>query len=81
MVNGNNLLESQNLSRDPEALAKHVNSAWLHRRDELGESQWLINTLYGISLLVGDRKAAKLEELKARYGGTQIERLLRRLFD
>lgn len=80
-VNGNQLIESQSLSRDAEALAKQANSAWITLRDELAESQKLINALHGLSLLVGDRKAAKLEELKVRYAGTQIERLLERLFD
>ncbi|MNR44672.1 hypothetical protein D3C85_1634430 [compost metagenome] len=48
-------------------------------RDELADSQQLINALHGISLLTGERKAAKFEELKARYEGTQIEQLLERL--
>jgi serine/threonine protein phosphatase 1 len=81
MVNGNKLIESQSLSLEAEALVKHANSAWLPLRDELVESQRLINALHGLSLLVGDRKAAKLEELKVRYAGTQIERLLESLFD
>lgn len=80
MVNGNKLIESQSLSFDAEALAKQANSAWLTLRDELAESQKLINALHGLSLLVGDRKAAKLEELKARYAGTQVEQLLERLY-
>ena len=40
-----------------------------------------INSLHGLSLLNGARRAAKLEELNARYEGTQIEKLLERLFD
>jgi hypothetical protein len=46
---------------------------------ELVESQKLINVLHGLSLLAGDRKAAKRDELKARYQGAQIKQL--RLFD
>lgn len=78
-VNANKLIESQSLSRDAEVLVKQANSAWLTLMDEVAESQKLINALHGFSLLIGDRKAAKLEELKARYKGTQIEQLLQRL--
>lgn len=79
-ANANKLIESQSLSHDAEVLVKQANSVWLTLREELAESQKLINALHGLSLLVGDRKAAKLEELKVRYAGTQIEQLLERLY-
>jgi len=79
MTHSNKLIESQALSLEAESLVKQVNSAWLAMRDELTDSQQLINALHGINLLTGERKAAKLEELKARYEGTQIEQLLERL--
>ena len=79
LVNGNKLIESQSMSRDAEVLAKHANSAWLTLREELADSQRLINALHGVSLLVGDRRSAKVDELKTRYAGTQIEQLLQRL--
>jgi serine/threonine protein phosphatase 1 len=79
MTHSNKLIESQTLSLEAESLVKKVNSAWLAMRDELTDSQQLTNALHGISLLTGERKAAKLEELKARYEGTQIEQLLERL--
>jgi serine/threonine protein phosphatase 1 len=75
----NKLIESQVLSQEANTLVKQINSAWLAMRDELADSHKLINALHGISLLTGERKAAKLEELKVRYEGTQIEKLLDRL--
>lgn len=75
----NKLIESQVLCQEADTLVKQVNSAWLAMRDELSDSHKLINALHGISLLTGERKAAKLEELKGRYEGTQIEKLLGRL--
>ncbi|QKG67046.1 metallophosphoesterase [Pseudomonas sp. B14-6] len=80
-VNGNRLIESRGLSLEAEALVKQANSAWLSLRDEIAEPQRFINSLHGLSLLAGDRRAAKLEELKTRYEGTQIEQLLGRLLD
>lgn len=79
-VNGNRLIESQGLSLEAEALAKQANTAWLSLRDEIAEPQRFINSLHGFSLLTGARRAAKLDELKERYEGTQIEKLLERLF-
>lgn len=80
MAHSNKLIESQGLSLEAEALAKQVNSIWLPMRDELADTHKFINALHGLSLMTGERKAAKLEELKARYAGTQIEKLLERLF-
>jgi len=79
-VNGNRLIESQSLSQKAEALAKQANSSWITMRDEDAESEKLINALHGLSLLTGERRGAKLDELKARYSGTQMEQLLQRLF-
>lgn len=79
-VNANKLIESQNLSVEaPRLYVKQVNSGWFNLSDEIAEPQRFINALHGLSLLVGDRKAAKLEELKARYEGTRIGELLQRL--
>ncbi|MCQ9136812.1 hypothetical protein, partial [Streptomyces hilarionis] len=66
-VNGNRLIESQTLSRKAEALAKQANSSWITMRNEDAESEKLINALHGLSLLTGERRGAKLDELKARY--------------
>lgn len=79
-VNSNRLIESQSLSGKAEAFAKRVNSSWITMRDEVAESQKLLNALHGLSLLTGERRAAKLDELAARYRGTQTEQLLQRLF-
>lgn len=79
-VNGNRLIESQSLCGKAEALAKRANSSWITMREEHAESQRLINALHGLSLLTDERRAAKLDELTARYRGTQTEKLLQRLF-
>lgn len=79
-VNSNRLIESQNLSRKAEALAKQANSSWITLREEDAESRRLINALHGLSLLTGERRAAKLDDLTARYRGTQTGQLLQRLF-
>lgn len=39
-----------------------------------------LNALHGLSLLTGNRRSAKLEELQARYAGTPNGDLLIRLF-
>jgi serine/threonine protein phosphatase 1 len=80
MVHSNKLIESMVLSLEADALVKQVNSTWLPMREDLADSHKLINALHGLSLITGERKAAKLEELKSRYAGTQIEKLLERLF-
>lgn len=79
-VQGNKLIESQSLSREAEGLVKQARSTWLPLMTEISESQKIFNALHGLSLLSEDRKVAKLEELKARYAGTQIGDLLNRLF-
>lgn len=49
-------------------------------RGQDAESEKLINALHGLSFLTGERRVAKLDELKAKYSGTQTEQLLERLF-
>ncbi len=78
-IQKNNLIESQTLSREAEALIKQSHSTWLPLLGEISDSQRLINALHGLSLLSGDRRAAKLDELKARCAGTQFRRMLNRL--
>lgn len=80
MAHGNKLIESQGLSSRADELAKQVNSAWLNLREEISAPQRFINELHGLSLISGERRNAKLEQLKASYAGTQIEQLLARLF-
>jgi len=46
---------------------------------EVETSQKLLNELHGLSLLAEAQRAAKLEELKSKYRGTQIEGVLTRL--
>ena len=80
-TNANKLIESQRLSHEADELARRVNTTWLTLRSEIGESQKLLNALHGLSLLTGERREAKLEELKFKHAGTQIEGLLSRLLD
>lgn len=81
LVHANKLLESQIASREAQVLAKQVNSAWLNMADQIAGMQQLVNALHGLSLLTGERRSAKLEELRARYLGTPTESLLSRLFE
>jgi serine/threonine protein phosphatase 1 len=69
------------LSREAGEIAIRANTAWLTLQSEIEASQKLLNALHGLSLVRGDQRAAKLEELKSRYEGTQVEGLLDRLFD
>lgn len=80
-TNGNKLIESQRLSHEADELARRVNTTWLTLRSEISDIQKLLNVLHGLSLLTGERRAAKLEELKFKHAGTQIEGLLSRLLD
>lgn len=79
-VHGNKLIESQGLSLEAETLIKQARSTWLPLMSEIDESQRFVNALHGLSLLTEDRRAAKLEQLKARYVGMQMGDLLSRLF-
>ena len=76
----NRLIESQNLSIKADALAARANTAWMTLLSEVEASQKLLNELHGLSLLAKAQRAVKLEELKSKYQGTQIEGLLTRLF-
>ncbi|MCE1010340.1 hypothetical protein [Pseudomonas monteilii] len=80
LVHTNKLPESQIASREAEVLAKQVNSAWLNMADEIAGMQQLMNVLHGLSLLSGERRSAKLEELHGRYAGTPTGDLLIQLF-
>lgn len=80
-IGRNHLIESKSLSKEVGALVRSTNTQWLSMQDDLVESQRFINVLHGLSFLSGDRKKAKLEEIRARYAGTQIGMLLERLFD
>lgn len=79
LVHANKLLESQIASRDVEAQTKQIGSTWLSIADEIAGMQQLVNALHGLSLLTGERRSAKLEDLKTRYQGTPTEQLLTRL--
>lgn len=78
-THANKLIESQSLSKKSHEIAQRASTAWVALEQEISEHQELINALHGLSLVTGDRRAAKLEELKAKYAGTQIELLLMRL--
>lgn len=80
LVHANKLLESQIASREAEVRAKQISSAWLNMADEIAGMQQLVNALHGLSLLTGERRSAKLEELQQRYAGTPTEDLIIRLF-
>lgn len=80
-IHANRLIESQSLSQEADELTRRLNTTWLTLRSEIGESQKLLNALHGLSLLTEERRAAKLEELKFKHSGTQIEGLLSRLLD
>lgn len=77
----NKLIESQALSSEAGEIVIRANTAWLTLHSEIEASQKLVNALHGLSLIRGDQRTAKLDELKSRYEGTQIEGLLDRLFD
>ncbi|MGA9220124.1 metallophosphoesterase [Pseudomonas sp. CFBP 8772] len=80
MLSASTLIESQRLSRKAEDLAARANTAWLALQPEVEASQKLLNELHGLSLLGGERRVLKLEELRSGYEGTPIEGLLNRLF-
>lgn len=80
MLSASTLIESQRLSRKAEDLAARANTAWLALQPEVEASQKLLNELHGLSLLGGERRVLKLEELRSGYEGTHIEGLLNRLF-
>jgi serine/threonine protein phosphatase 1 len=81
LVNANKLIESQEISRSVDALAREANTAWLSFEERLNEERQFTNALHGLSLLRGESREAKLSELKEKYRGTQLSGLLERLFD
>lgn len=80
LVHSNKLLESQIASREAEVRARQISSVWLNMAEEIADMQQLVNALHGLSLLTGERRSAKLEELHDRYAGTPTGDLLIRLF-
>lgn len=80
LVHASKLIESQIASREAEVRAKQIASAWLNLADEIAGMQQLVNALHVLSLLTGERRSAKLEELHGRYAGTPTGELLARLF-
>jgi len=80
LVHASKLIESQIVSRDAETKAKQIRSVWLNMADEIAGMQQLVNALHGLSILTGERRSAKQEELQLRYAGTPTGDLLRRLF-
>ncbi|WP_110973201.1 metallophosphoesterase [Pseudomonas huaxiensis] len=81
LTHANKLIETQIASREAEALAQQITSTWLNLADDVAGMQQLMNSLHGLSLLSGERRSAKLEELQGRYAGTHTGELLIRLFD
>ncbi|MBL7229445.1 MAG: hypothetical protein JJK56_15830 [Pseudomonas sp.] len=47
--------------------------------DEIAGMQQVVNALHGLSLLTGEHRSAKSEELLERYAGTPTEDLIVRL--
>ena len=80
LLSANKLIESQIASRDAEARAQQITSTWLTLADDMAGLQQLMNALHGLSLLSGERRVAKQEELQAKYAGTPTGDLLTRLF-
>lgn len=80
LLSVNKLIESQIASRDAEARAQQITSTWLTLADDIASKQQLMNALHGLSLLSGERRVAKQEELQTRYAGTPTGNLLTRLF-
>lgn len=81
LAHANKLIETQIASREAEACAQQINSTWLNLADDIASTQQLFNALHGLSLLSGERRSAKLQELQERYAGTPTGELLIRLFD
>lgn len=81
LAHANKLIETQIASREAEARAQQITSTWLNLADEIAGMQQFMNALHGLSLLSGERRSAKLEELHGRYADTPTGDLLSRLFD
>ncbi|WP_070094305.1 metallophosphoesterase [Pseudomonas monteilii] len=81
LAHANKPIETQIASCKAEARAQRITSTWLNLADEIAGMQQFMNALHGLSLLSGERRSAKLEELHGRYAGTPIGDLLIRLFE
>lgn len=81
LAQANKLIETQVASREAESRAQQITSTWLNLADEIAGMHQFINALHGLSLLSGERRSAKLEELHGRYAGTPTGDLLIRLFE
>lgn len=79
LAHANKLIEAQIASRDAEARAQQITSTWLDLAGDIANMQQLVNAQHGLSLLSGERRSAKLEELQGRYAGTPNGDLLIRL--
>ncbi|MBH3459271.1 metallophosphoesterase [Pseudomonas putida] len=78
-LNGNKLIESQIHATAVDVIVKQVTSMWLELQEGVVEQQKLINTLHGLSLVKGERRDSKVDELCSQHAGSQTESLLRRL--
>lgn len=81
LAHANKLIETQIASREAEVRVQQITSSWPNLADDMAGMQQLIIALHGLSLLSGERRSAKLEELQGRYAGTPTCELLIRLFD
>ncbi|WP_258229810.1 hypothetical protein [Pseudomonas putida] len=81
LAHANKLIETQIASREAEARAQQVTSTYLNLAEDIAGMQQLLNALHGLSLLSGERRSAKIEELLGRYANTSAGDLLIRLFD
>ncbi|CAI8973782.1 metallophosphoesterase [Pseudomonas soli] len=78
-LNSNKLIESQVHAIAVDVVLKQVTSMWLEVQEGVVEQQKLVNALHGLSLVNGERRNAKLDELCSTHAGSQTESLLRRL--
>ncbi|AUA33471.1 serine/threonine protein phosphatase [Pseudomonas sp. SGAir0191] len=81
LAHANKLIETQIASREAQARAQQITSTYLILAEDIAGMQQLLNALHGLSLLSGERRSAKLEELQGRFAGTPMGELLIRLFD
>ncbi|QWA30543.1 metallophosphoesterase [Pseudomonas sp. RC3H12] len=78
-LNANKLIESQIHAIAVDDIVKQVTSMWLELQAGINEQQQLLNALHGLSLVSGERREAKVEELCSKHSGSQTESLVRRL--
>ncbi|QPN43694.1 metallophosphoesterase [Priestia aryabhattai] len=80
-LSGNKLIESQVHAVAVNVILKQVTSMWFEVQEGVVEQQKLINALHGLSLVNGERRNAKIDELCSTHAGSQTESLLRRLLE